>query len=576
MCGFKHPEVISLLELSKSSGASASVFAKIKDLDDLSDSRLATLRRVGLDIILRAMVSICPSDPAGAFRVIRDASQFDEAMGTNRQLEEVKQLPFVVGLVKKHSVLTDKDEQDALLALISPFYSYKLMKELFGVSHSAVERSRMFAAHEECKLFRDKVLHERCRWDPRKFAYLSQWTQSIYAVKVGDASSDNLQRLQIRARLYPLYVEYNNCGMEGVDAASEDKFNKFMSQGFADTSEETCCCGQCVDGFLAMSNLQEFIEDVNIGLIEVKERCKQVDEIRRFMNTDFRWKHLQHESVIATHCMKHALANHARCQLSGCNHDHNNCAEHCYGQRCQHDHTNSCAECLQWDTLVCAVREEIQRNANTAATESPPVNAAPTESPPVIAATAGPPRVDTAAAESPPVNAAAAESPPVDTAVAGSPPVNAAAAESPPVGTAIAESPPVDTAVAGSPPVNAAAAESPPVDTTIAESPPIIAAAAESLLVNAAAAAESPRVNVAVAEPPPVNAAAAEELECNVSYLDRLHAEFCRYRSHVVKKHAASMAKLEFTNEIIAGGDHCISTHDLSGMPTLANSGFIG
>ena len=32
-----------------------------------------------------------------------------------------------------------------------------------------------------------------------------------------------------------------------------------------------------------------------------------------------------------------------------------NCAEHCYGQRCQHDHTNSCAECLQWDTLVCAV-----------------------------------------------------------------------------------------------------------------------------------------------------------------------------------------------------------------------------
>ena len=32
------------------------------------------------------------------------------------------------------------------------------------------------------------------------------------------------------------------------------------------------------------------------------------------------------------------------------------------------------------------------------------------------------------------------------------------------------------------------------------------------------------------------------------------------------------MTKLEFTNEIIAGGDHCISTPDLSGMPTLANS----
>ena len=173
MCGFNHPEVVELLELSEYAEAEASIFCQLKSLDDPSDSRLTALRRHGLDVILRGMASLCPSYPAGAFRVTREYKQFDKAMGIQRQLERVKQLSFVVGLVEKHSMLTDNGEQDALLALFSPFYSYELTQELFNVSHGAVERSRMFAAHEECKLFKEKVLHEKCRCDPRKFAYLS-------------------------------------------------------------------------------------------------------------------------------------------------------------------------------------------------------------------------------------------------------------------------------------------------------------------------------------------------------------------------------------------------------------------
>lgn len=70
-----------------------------------------------------------------------------------QELEELKQLPFVLGLVEKYAMLDDDSEKEALLALMSPYYSYRVIQDLFGVTEGAVERSRMFAAHEECKLF---------------------------------------------------------------------------------------------------------------------------------------------------------------------------------------------------------------------------------------------------------------------------------------------------------------------------------------------------------------------------------------------------------------------------------------
>lgn len=157
MCGFKEPDVVALLRLSESAqssvGESGSVFAKIKDLDSLSDRRLSTLRRVGMDMTLRGMATICPSDPAGAFRIIQSSKEFEVAFKSIQELEELKQLPFVLGLVEKYAMLDDDSEKEALLALMSPYYSYRVIQDLFGVTEGAVERSRMFAAHEECKLF---------------------------------------------------------------------------------------------------------------------------------------------------------------------------------------------------------------------------------------------------------------------------------------------------------------------------------------------------------------------------------------------------------------------------------------
>ena len=180
--------------------------------------------------------------------------------------------------------------------------------------------------------------------DPQRFAYIHQWTRSIFAVKNGDPSSTDLILTKIVDRLYPEYRRLARIEMPNKKPMSRSYFYEHVRDGFVNEKEETCCCGGCVDGWHTIVALQKFIRDPKVGLKKQKERCETLDGIRIFLNGPYRWDHLRTESTISTHCMHYALKT----------------GHSCYNVECEHEHQNTCSECNQWPILVQEIRHELR------------------------------------------------------------------------------------------------------------------------------------------------------------------------------------------------------------------------
>ena len=127
---------------------------------------------------------------------------------------------------------------------------------------------------------------------------------------------------------------------------SESKFYNEMKDGFMDSKSETCCCGQCVDGWHYIGLMKDLVEDSTLGLQNPKAKAKQVDAIHHFYNYDYRWKHLKPSSKVSTHCCNHALASGSACLTSACD----------------HTHENTCTECNMWAALQHEVLSELRDN----------------------------------------------------------------------------------------------------------------------------------------------------------------------------------------------------------------------
>ena len=54
----------------------------------------------------------------------------------------------------------------------------------------------------------------------------------------------------------------------GITPMGKRAFYKAFSDesGFAEGQEKTCCCGSCVDGWLAMTMMQDFVKSSDLGL----------------------------------------------------------------------------------------------------------------------------------------------------------------------------------------------------------------------------------------------------------------------------------------------------------------------
>ena len=132
------------------------------------------------------------------------------------------------------------------------------------------------------------VNHKRFKVDPQAFAYIHEWTRSMFSVKIGDPSDTALIMQQIAARLYPEYARMSRLEMPNRKPMSIDYCYNHVRDGFLNEKEETCCCGGCVDGWHTIIALQKFIRDPQVGLKKQKQRCETLDSIRLFLKGPYR------------------------------------------------------------------------------------------------------------------------------------------------------------------------------------------------------------------------------------------------------------------------------------------------
>ena len=298
---------------------------------------------------------LCPSDPDAAFEIWRKSSAFQARGYATSELDQLRTLPFFVAMRKSYHAAPTKELKTGVLSMVAPFFSQAAVCSVFDCKPYQCTAAKLHAADKIAGVPAEKIKHERFRLGGRAFSFLHQWCHSSFAVSASDASSHRWKRLQIRARLYPLYKEMAE--QEGVKAVSKDKFNKFMTEGFMDETVETCCCAGCVDGWLAMDMMEEMILDTaTYDFPDRKILAKRVGEVREFMAGEYRWKHLSESSCESMHCMSHALS----CDCSN------------LSEVCDHAHVNTCLECNKWGGLVLEVCEHIKNIAHRPASTPNP------------------------------------------------------------------------------------------------------------------------------------------------------------------------------------------------------------
>ena len=331
--GFNDPGLQDMLDPSVN--GDVAVYGQRKGLADMTARWVRSLISAANNELVAAMKKVCPSNPIGAFQLLRNSSAFQAEFWPDRDSEELLGMPFLSGMAKSHQAAPTCEAKLGILSLVAPFFKSAVVQRLFGCTQRDVTAARLHAADDIAGVAPPHIKQERMRLSPRTFAFLHQWCNSSFAVSASDASSSKLKRHQIRERLYPLYKSMAETELN-TKAVSRAKFFSWMDEGFVDDTAETCCCAGCVDGWLAMDMLQDMVMDVKYKFPARNNLVKRIDQVRDFMKGDFRWKHLKESSNEVMHCMGHAL---------GCE-----CQQLC--QPCNHEHQNTCLECNQWGGLI--------------------------------------------------------------------------------------------------------------------------------------------------------------------------------------------------------------------------------
>ena len=343
LCGFKEPKFLDLLRTASSH--SLSEFTHKKKITELGVRRLRALRAALGKAFVDSMVMISPSDPLGAFNELRKCKSWRDEWWAEMTAEEMMEQPYILGASASYCRPdVSKETKMVILSMVAPHFPVKAVMHLFKAGRHAVCKARLHAADIGSGLPPPVVLNSRMKVDPQRFAYIHQWTRSIFAVKNGDPSSTDLILTKIVDRLYPEYRRLARIEMPNKKPMSRSYFYEHVRDGFVNEKEETCCCGGCVDGWHTIVALQKFIRDPKVGLKKQKERCETLDGIRIFLNGPYRWDHLRTESTISTHCMHYALKT----------------GHSCYNVECEHEHHNTCSECNQWPILVQEIRHELR------------------------------------------------------------------------------------------------------------------------------------------------------------------------------------------------------------------------
>lgn len=361
-CGLNDPAMMELLKIwdfthdgEEDAPRRTKQFGKKTKVGEFKERQERALRAAAGEAFTEAMCSVCPSEPLAAFELLWSSPKWRSKWAPGTEEEDLLAMPFVLGLTQAYQSAPDKATKRAILSIFSPHFRIAVTCSLFRVSEYEAKQSRLQAADigpgvlgKKRRRFRRFMKGGRMK----SFAYLHQWLRSRYAVKAGDAASNKLERLDIRIRLLKKYREMSR--KAGIEPMKRTSFYKAFcdAAGFADGEEKTCCCGSCVDGWLALNQLQEFAKSTDLGLDPITQRklVADIQAARIFFDGPYRWKHLQKSSSVSSHCMQYALQSTTTSMPRGQRQEHEELLQ-CYNCTCDHEHTASCSECNQPYTI---------------------------------------------------------------------------------------------------------------------------------------------------------------------------------------------------------------------------------
>ena len=95
-----------------------------------------------------------------------------------------------------------KERKLLVLSMVAPHFPVKAVMQIFQASKGTVCKARLHAADIGGGIPAPVVNHKRFKVDPQAFAYIHEWTRSMFAVRIGDPSDTDLILQRIVARLY--------------------------------------------------------------------------------------------------------------------------------------------------------------------------------------------------------------------------------------------------------------------------------------------------------------------------------------------------------------------------------------
>ena len=246
--GFKEREFLRLLNTAPSL---LHGFNHLKEISQLKDRRLRALRAAAGEAFVSAMLLVSPTDPFDVFQQLRNLKTWRDEWWSEMTMEEMLEQPYVSSARDSYMRPNlSKERKLLVLSMVAPHFPVKAMMQIFQASKGTVCKARRLHAADIGGGFLAPVVnHKGFKVDPQAFAYIHEWTRSMFGVKIGDPSDTALILQRIVARLYPEYARMPRLEMPNKKPMSIDYFYNHVRDGFLNEKEETCYCGGCVDGW---------------------------------------------------------------------------------------------------------------------------------------------------------------------------------------------------------------------------------------------------------------------------------------------------------------------------------------
>lgn len=302
---------------------------RVRMILDQGQRQSRRLRKQFFGSFDECMKKLLPTNPAGAFQLLREHSQFYSQYDSTRVNSSTNQLitgAALDNMVTAYANENDKSFKIRILAMYSPFHSYENTISTFpGVNRHLCKQANVYNKLTSGKLRIKKEQHSIMRMSKETVDHAERFAlsaENTLRVAHSDSSGMRFLRLANRLRMFRNYKA--QCKRNGGRAMGRSRFYEYFSEKiFKDAKATTCACVSCVengdmsfDDLISMLRSTAFSDDVRSRLLDGAKR------LQNFFKFTFKGL-LQSTSTDSRTCVQYALSIPGDPELcTTCDHTH--------------------------------------------------------------------------------------------------------------------------------------------------------------------------------------------------------------------------------------------------------------